>query len=202
MGLPAIIYPGVVAADSWGGAVEMVLLCAVLLVLTFYWARRFAGPWPAGIAAAVLGISAFFLGLEGRIFPDLLTALLLVACLLLLEIRAPRPWHLFLLSCLIGISPWVHFKNGFAFATIAAIAVVLTIRRTRGQCVRRRAAMSLWWQGRRSPPPSASLTSSRSWTGTARGIRLGCRRLAANSSRSALCAGLRPTRWTDHMGSS
>ena len=78
------------------------------------------------------GFSPFFLGLEGRIFPDILTAALLLGCLLLLEVPRPRAWHLLLLSLLVGISPWVHFKNGLAFATIAAIAVVLTLRRTAG----------------------------------------------------------------------
>ena len=132
VGLPAVIVPGVLVDNAWGAAVEMVALSAVVLLLTFFWVRRFVRASLAAIATAVLGFSPFFLGLEGRIFPDLLTAAVLLGCLLILELPRPRPWQLFALSVLVGISPWIHFKNGFAFATIAAIAVVLTVRRTHG----------------------------------------------------------------------
>ncbi len=132
VGLPAIVVPGVLADNAWGAAVEMVGLSAVVLLLTFFWVRRFVPASLAAIATAALGFSPFFLGLEGRIFPDLFTAALLLGCLLILELPRPRPRQLFVLSVLVGIAPWIHFKNGFAFATIAVIAVVLTIRRTDG----------------------------------------------------------------------
>jgi hypothetical protein len=109
----------------------MVLVAAIVLVLTFLWARRFTGePWCAGIATGALGLSPFFLSLEGRIFPDLPGAALLLGCLLLLEMPPRRVWHLLLLSTLIGISPWLHFKNALAFGTIAAIALVQIARTT------------------------------------------------------------------------
>jgi hypothetical protein len=78
-----------------------------------------------------VGFSPFFLGLDGRIFPDLPTAALLLGCLLLLELRQPHLWQLALLSVLVGISPWIHFKNGLVFAPVVAVAVVETARRSR-----------------------------------------------------------------------
>ena len=69
------------------------------VALAFLWARRFGvRAWPAAFAAVAVGVSPFFLGLEGRIFPDLATAALLVACLLLMELPAPRPWQALVLG--------------------------------------------------------------------------------------------------------
>ena len=66
----------------------------------------------------------FFLGLEGRIFPDLPAAALLLGCLLILEMPPRRPAHLLLLGALIGVSPWFHFKNALPFGTIAVITTI------------------------------------------------------------------------------
>ena len=131
-GLAVAIYPGAAVDNARGAAVEMVGISALVLLLTYFWARRFASWLFAAIATAALGFSPFFLGLDGRIFPDLPTAALLLGCLLILELPAPRAWQLLLLGALVACSPWVHFKNGFAFATIVVIAVVLTFRRSSG----------------------------------------------------------------------
>jgi hypothetical protein len=58
---------------------------------------------------------------------------LLLGCLLLLELRDRRGGHLLLLGALVGASWWFHFKNGLAFATIAAIAFVQVLRSTAGR---------------------------------------------------------------------
>ena len=134
VGLSAVLVPGVVAADTKGATLTMVLLALVVLVLAFLWTRRFTDDrTSAGIATAALGLSPFFLGLEGRIFPDLAAAALLLGCLLLLELPARRGRELVLLSVLIGLSPWFHFKNALAFATVAAIALVQIARNTTGK---------------------------------------------------------------------
>jgi hypothetical protein len=104
-----------------------------VLLLAYLWVRRFTCKRLfAVIATAALGISPFFLTLEGRIFPDLPTAALLLGCLLILEMRAPRGRHLFLLALLVAISPWFHFKNALTFATVAAIAAVSVARASSG----------------------------------------------------------------------
>jgi hypothetical protein len=114
-----------------------------VLLLTFLWARRFTGEiWPAAIATGALGFSPLFLALEGRIFPDLAVAALLLGCLLLLELRERRPRHLLLLGALIGLSPWFHFKNGLPFGTIAVIAFV-QVARERGGADRVRRLLAL-----------------------------------------------------------
>ena len=133
IGLSMLLVPGVLAADVEGAKLTMVFVAAAVLVLAFFWTRRFTGENRfAFVAAAALGVSPFFLGLEGRIFPDLATAALLLGALLLLELPERRQWHLALLGVLVGIAPWLHFKNALAFATIAAIAFVQVARGTRG----------------------------------------------------------------------
>jgi hypothetical protein len=130
-GVPALIVPGLAIANAWGAAVEMVGLAAVLLMLVYAWARRFSSRRLAAFSTGVLAISPFFLGLEGRIFPDLVTATILVACLLILEVEDPRWWQLLTLSLLAGFAPWVHLKNIPAAVTIVVVAAVSTYRRLR-----------------------------------------------------------------------
>jgi hypothetical protein len=132
--LPALLVPGAVIDDTRGATVEMVLVASLVVVLAFIWVRRFAPElrWTA-IAVATLATAPFFLALEGRIFPDLPTAALLLGCLLLLEMPMARRRHLFLLSALVGISPWLHFKNGLAFAAVIAIAVAQISRSSLGR---------------------------------------------------------------------
>ena len=133
IGLPALLVPAVVAGDADGATVAMAVIAVVVLLLAFLWARRFTGEaWFAAVATGALGLSPFFLGLQGRIFPDLPTAALLLGCLLILELPKRRSRQLLLLGALIGVAPWFHFKNGLAFGTVAAIAVVQVARSTNG----------------------------------------------------------------------
>jgi hypothetical protein len=134
VGLPVVLVPAFAADRAHGATVEMVVIAALVLALTFLWARRFTGEVGfAAMATAVLGFSPSFLGLEGRVFPDLPAAALLLACLLLLELPERRSGHLLLLGTLVGASWWFHFKNGLAFGTIAAIAVDQVVRSTGGR---------------------------------------------------------------------
>jgi hypothetical protein len=133
VGLPAVLVPALALDDTRGATVEMAAIAVGVLLLTFFWARRFVRErWAAGAAVACLGVSPFFLGLEGRIFPDLPAAALLLGCLLLLELQSPRLWHLAALGVLVGLSPWFHFKNGLPFGTVEALAVINTARRNTG----------------------------------------------------------------------
>ena len=125
------IYPGTAVDNSHSAAVEMVGISALVLLLTYFWARRFASWLFAAIATAALGFSPFSWAWRGALPGSADTALLL-GCLLILELPAPRAWQLLLLGALVACSPWVHFKNGFAFTTIVVIAVVLTLRRSSG----------------------------------------------------------------------
>jgi hypothetical protein len=134
VGLPAVLVPGVMVGRVRGADIEMAILATVVLLLTFLWVRCFTGGlWLPAIAAAAIGFSPFFLGLEGRIFPDLATAALLLGCLLILELPRKQPWQLLLLGVLVGMSPWFHFKNALAFATVGVIALVQVVRSTTGQ---------------------------------------------------------------------
>jgi hypothetical protein len=129
VGLPAMLVPAFWADGAQGATVAMIVVAVIVLVLTFLWVRRFTSKvWPAAIATATLALSPFFLGLEGRIFPDLTTAALLLGCLLLLERPQRRPRHLLLLGVLVGVSPWVHFKNALPFGMVATLAFVQVIR--------------------------------------------------------------------------
>lgn len=145
VGLAAVLVPAVAADDGHGAAAAMVVIAAVVLVLTFLWARRFTGEvLLAAIATAALGLSPFFLGLEGRVFPDLAAAALLLGCLLLLELPERSARHLLLLGALVAVSPWFHFKNALAFGTVAVIAFVQVVRRSDGpERVRRELALAL-----------------------------------------------------------
>jgi len=72
VGLSALLVPAVAIADTHGATVMMVGVAALVLLLTFLWARRFTGEsLYAVIATGALAVSPFFLGLEGRIFGDL-----------------------------------------------------------------------------------------------------------------------------------
>lgn len=134
VGLPAVLVPAYAADGAHAATVAMVVISAIVLVLAFLWARRFTGePWFAAVATAALGFSPSFLGLEGRVFPDLPAAALLLGCLLLLESPARRSAHLLLLGTLVGVSWWFHFKNSLAFGTIAAIALVQVARSPAGR---------------------------------------------------------------------
>jgi hypothetical protein len=133
VGLSAVLVPAVAADGEHGATVAMVVIGVVVLLLAFLWVRRFTGGvWLAAIAVGALGLSPSFLGLQGRVFPDLPAAALLLGCLLILEMPERRPWHLLLLGTLVGISPWFHFKNALAFGTVAAIAFLQIGRSTNG----------------------------------------------------------------------
>jgi hypothetical protein len=133
VGLPAVLVPAVAADSAHGATVAMVVIAVVVLLLAFLWVRRFTGGvWLAAIATGALGLSPSFLGLQGRVFPDLPAAALLLGCLLILELPERRNRHLLLLGALVGISPWFHFKNALAFGTVAAIAFVQIGRSTNG----------------------------------------------------------------------
>lgn len=134
VGLPVVLVPAFAADRAHGATVGMVVIAAIVLVLTFLWARRFTGEGRfAAVATAAFGFSPSFLGLEGRVFPDLPAAALLLGCLLLLERPERRPGHLLLLGALVGASWWFHFKNSLAFGTIAAIAVIQVVRSSAGR---------------------------------------------------------------------
>jgi hypothetical protein len=134
VGLSALLVPAFWADGAHGATVAMVVIAVIVLVLTFLWVKRFTGEaWLAAIATGALGLSPFFLGLEGRIFSDLPTAALLLGCLLLLELPRRRSRHLLLLGVLAGVSPWFHFKNAIAFGTIAALAFVQVMRGPEGR---------------------------------------------------------------------
>jgi hypothetical protein len=129
VGLSAVLVPAFWADGAHGATVAMVVIGLIVLLLAFLWARRFTvKAWPAAVATGALGLSPLFLGLEGRIFPDLPVAALLLGCLLLLELPKQQPAHLLLLGILVGVSPWLHFKNALAFATIAALASLRVMR--------------------------------------------------------------------------
>jgi hypothetical protein len=134
VGLAAVLVPAYAVDGAHGATVAMVAIAVVVLVLTFLWAKRFTGEVRyAALATAALGFSPGFLGLEGRVFPDLPAAALLLGCLLLLELPERRSGHLLLLGVLAGVSPWFHFKNSLAFGTIAAIAFVQVARSSAGR---------------------------------------------------------------------
>jgi hypothetical protein len=139
VGLGAALVPAFAADGAHGATVAMVVVAVLVLLLTFLWARRFTGEvWFAALATAALGFSPGFLGLEGRVFPDLPAAALLLGCLLLLELPDRRPRHLLLLGTVAGLSPWFHFKNTLAFGTIVAIAFVQVARSSAGRARVRR----------------------------------------------------------------
>jgi hypothetical protein len=87
VGLSAVLVPAVAADGAHGAPVAMVGIAVVVLVLAFLWVRRFTGGvWLAAIATGALGLSPSFLGPQGRVFPDLPAAALLLGCLLILEL--------------------------------------------------------------------------------------------------------------------
>jgi hypothetical protein len=132
--LPLLLLPAVVAGHERGGVDEMVVIAVGVLVLAFFWVRRFVPDrWLAGVAVGSLGLSPFLLGVEGRIFPDLLLAGLLLGSLLILEQRERRDWQLGLLSVLVGVSPWIHSKFLLAIGTVLAIVLVQVARSTEGR---------------------------------------------------------------------
>jgi hypothetical protein len=144
VGLSAVLVPAFWVGGAHGATVAMVVIAVIVLVLTFLWVRRFTSDARlAAIATGALGLSPFFLGLEGRAFPDLATAALLLGCLLLLELPRRRSRHLLLLGVLVGVSPWLHFKNAIAFGTIAAIAFVQVARSPEGGRERIRQLLAL-----------------------------------------------------------
>jgi hypothetical protein len=164
VGLPVVLVPAFAADEAHGATVAMVVIAAIVLVLTFLWARRFTGEvWFAAAATAALGFSPSFLGLEGRVFPDLPVAGLLLGSLLLLELPERRSGHLLLLGTLVGASWWFHFKNGLAFGTIAVIALVQVLRTSAGRDRLRRVLLL-------TAPVAVSLVgyevSNREWYGS------------------------------------
>lgn len=129
VGLSVFLVPFVKAWGIPAGPKAAMIAVALLCVfLSYAWARRFtSSELAAWVAALTLGLSPAFLGLEGRVFPDLVTATLLVACLLIVEGRRGT-WQLLLLGSLAGASAWVHMKFLPAFALALLVALVRILR--------------------------------------------------------------------------
>ncbi len=123
-GLAILITPFIFFLGWKGGILAMILVSFLLLFLTYQWTKKNTGNSTISlISTAILFASTFYLGLIGYIFPDLLTATLILSSLLLLEKENKTKFHIILLSILLGISVWIHIKSILIFATIGIFAL-------------------------------------------------------------------------------
>lgn len=125
-GLAFLLLPVVEFGNQLPPALLMVGVSVLLLYLTFIWVEKQLKNYHIALLTTfVLATSIAFLGLSGYIFPDLITGLLLVSCLLLI-CPEPTSWSLLGIGLIAGVSAWFHAKNLGIFLPFVIISLIDT----------------------------------------------------------------------------
>jgi hypothetical protein len=142
-GLPLLLAPFLLAGEAlhipalYALQLAMVLLQALGVVLVYLYALQLVRRNGAALVAAITLLGSMsYLGLASSIYPDVLTATILVASLLCLERLRRRPNSLLpmaILSALAGFAPYLHVKTSLMSVTLLALG------------------LWHWWRNRRSP---------------------------------------------------
>lgn len=133
-GMPLLLAPFLLGAQHlhisplYAMQLGMVLLQALGIVLVYLYSLELVRHHGAAlVAAATLLGSMSYLGLIGHLFPDLLTATVLVGSLLCLARLRRRPESLLplaVLSALAGFGPYLHVKTSLISLTLLLLGLL------------------------------------------------------------------------------
>lgn len=110
IGLPLVILPGFAAAGVLGARVTCIVIALLVCAMTLRLAARVAGLGPAAAAVLLLGLSAPFVLCAGAIYPDLLSALLVLLAYDALDASEMGRGRALGLGLALAAMPWVHVK--------------------------------------------------------------------------------------------
>jgi hypothetical protein len=111
-GLPLLMLPAFLWNERTGPMLVMLLLATTVLLLTWWWTWLLTKNARASLAATVLlAASYFFNGLSGYIYPDFVTAGLLLAALIILQrYYTQAVWQAVFAGLLVAMA-FVHAKS-------------------------------------------------------------------------------------------
>ena len=132
-GLPLLLAPFLLAGEAlhipalYALQIGMVILQALGVVLVYLYALQLVRHNGAALVAAITLLGSMsYLGLASSIYPDVLTAAILVGSLLCLERLRRKPHSLLpmaILSALAGFAPYLHVKTGLMSVTLLALGL-------------------------------------------------------------------------------
>lgn len=116
IGLPLMVLPAFLWNERSGPMVVMLLVATIVLLLTWWWTLLLTKSVKASLASTILlAISYFFNGLAGYLYPDFVTAGLLLGALIILQrFYKDRLWQAVFTVLLVAMA-FVHAKS-LAFA--------------------------------------------------------------------------------------
>ncbi len=124
VGLSFLLVPGFLIAGARGAEFEMVLLSVVTLYLSYRWSLKVTNNVLVSLlASGALLASYFFAGLAGYIYPDIITAGLILGMLLFLSKKKISTMDQIWLGLLAGASVFVHFRSLVMIASVGAILI-------------------------------------------------------------------------------
>lgn len=160
LGFPAFLLPGFAIGGARGAQMMTALVAVLVCWRAWRLCRRVAGPIAALVTVGVLGLSAPFVLNAGAIYPDLLSALLLLLVFEAVDVPRLSARRALALGLLLAYAPWLHVK----LLVIAAIAMAwATITLWRQRQDRGRPATAVAWQHAGTAVPGVGAMVAPSW---------------------------------------
>jgi hypothetical protein len=132
IGLPLLLLPAFLWNERTGPVLAMTLIATVVLLLTWTWTWLLTGNKKISLLATGLLASCFFFnGLTGYIYPDLLTAGLLLMALIILQRFYNRVYWQVAFSCIMGAMVIIHGKSLSLVAPLGALMLYKNYKQTK-----------------------------------------------------------------------
>lgn len=123
IGLPLLVAGPYKALGLDGVVILMLCIAIGVALLTYRWALTVTRhALPALISTGIIVLSLSFIGLSGKVFPDLPIAGLLLGTVMLLERKRQTWWQQVLIGLSLAAGYSLHPKTILMFGTIAAFA--------------------------------------------------------------------------------
>jgi len=129
IGLPVVMLPGFALAGVKGASATLAAGLLLLSILVWRLCRRVAGPAAALATAAVVALSAPFVLNSGAIYPDGLSAAVLLGAFLAAVAGPLTLRRGVLLGVLLAFAPWLHVKLLLAVPAILLVVAIEVWRR-------------------------------------------------------------------------
>lgn len=133
LGFPVFLLPGFALGGARGAQVLTALVAVLVCWRSWRLCRRVARPIAALVTIGVLGLSAPFVLNAGAIYPDLLSALLLLLVFEAVDAVRLSARRALALGLLLAYAPWLHVKLLVVVAIVMLWAVITLWRQMRGR---------------------------------------------------------------------